>query len=62
VDALAGDHLSAFRKRDWLRGRALLEPEAGIADGISEDGRLRVRKRDGTVTTVLGSVQLAEQG
>jgi BirA family biotin operon repressor/biotin-[acetyl-CoA-carboxylase] ligase len=61
VDALARDHLSAFRKRDWLRGRALLEPEAGIADGISEDGRLRVRKRDGTVTTVVGSVQLAEQ-
>ena len=62
TDALAEDQLAALRNRDWLRGRALLEPEPGIADGISETGRLRVRRRDGTVTAVLGSVHLAEQG
>jgi len=62
ADPLAAHELAALRKRDWLRGRALLEPEPGIADGISETGRLRVRRSDGTVTAVLGSVHLAEQG
>jgi BirA family biotin operon repressor/biotin-[acetyl-CoA-carboxylase] ligase len=62
ADALTAYQVAALRKRDWLRGRALLEPEPGIADGISETGRLRVRRSDGTVTAVLGSVHLAEQG
>jgi BirA family biotin operon repressor/biotin-[acetyl-CoA-carboxylase] ligase len=62
ADALAADHLAALRDRDWLRGRVLLEPEPGIADGISETGRLRIRRSDGRVTAVLGSVRLAEQG
>jgi BirA family biotin operon repressor/biotin-[acetyl-CoA-carboxylase] ligase len=62
ADALTPQQVAALRTRDWLRGRALLAPEPGIADGISETGRLRVRRTDGTVTAVLGSVQLAEQG
>lgn len=62
AEALQADQLAALRTRDWLRGRALLEPEPGIADGISETGRLRVLRSDGTVTMVLGSVHLAEQG
>ena len=62
ADALAAHQLEALRKRDWLHGRVLLEPEPGIADGISETGRLRVRRSDGTVIAVLGSVHLAEQG
>ena len=60
--ALGAHHLAAFQRRDWLQGRAILEPEPGIADGITETGRLRIRRSDGTVTTVLGSVRLAEQG
>jgi BirA family biotin operon repressor/biotin-[acetyl-CoA-carboxylase] ligase len=62
ANALAAHHLAALRERDWLRGRAILEPVAGIADGISETGRLRVRRPDGTMTTALGPVRLAEQG
>lgn len=61
ADVLTPQHLAAFRDRDWLRGRATVEPEPGIADGICESGRLRIRRTDGTVTTVLGSVRLAGQ-
>jgi len=62
ADVLSAHHLSAFGERDWLRGRSLTEPEVGIAEGISDSGRLRIRHSDGTLTTVLGTVRLAEQG
>jgi BirA family transcriptional regulator, biotin operon repressor / biotin---[acetyl-CoA-carboxylase] ligase len=64
VDA-AGGPLTAgerahFARRDWLRGRALAAPEAGIADGIDADGALRVRGAEGTMATVrAGTVALA---
>jgi BirA family biotin operon repressor/biotin-[acetyl-CoA-carboxylase] ligase len=64
VDAAAGP-LSAgerahFARRDWLRGRALEAPVAGIADGLEPDGALRVRGADGTIATVrAGTVALA---
>lgn len=52
----------AFAARDWLEGRALLEPERGVAQGITETGRLRIRRPDGSVVVALGSVRLADQG
>jgi BirA family biotin operon repressor/biotin-[acetyl-CoA-carboxylase] ligase len=45
----AGD-LGRFEKRDWLRGREVIEPVEGIADGVEKDGRLRVRGKDGELT------------
>lgn len=43
---------SAFVARDWLAGRVLTAPAAGIADGVDPDGALRVRRGDGTVAVV----------
>ncbi len=42
----------AFAARDWLRGRVLHSPVAGIAEGVLDDGALRVRRADGAVETV----------
>jgi BirA family biotin operon repressor/biotin-[acetyl-CoA-carboxylase] ligase len=48
--------LAAIRERDWLRGRkvAVIEPDAGsgVADGITRDGHLRLRRDDGTITVI----------
>jgi BirA family biotin operon repressor/biotin-[acetyl-CoA-carboxylase] ligase len=47
-----GDELAA---RDWLRGRRVLAGGSpGTADGIADDGRLRVR-RDGGEPVLVGS-------
>lgn len=51
----------ALVARDWLRGRALAAPGAGVADGLEPDGALRIRRPDGTITrAVAGSVELAD--
>ncbi len=44
--------LAAWRRRDWLRGRALRVPVAGTVEGISPDGALRVRRPDATLALV----------
>lgn len=45
---------------DWLRGRAIVEPADGVADGITDDGQLRVRTNDGRVVLArTGPVTLA---
>jgi hypothetical protein len=44
-----------------LRGREISTPVAGVADGITPDGELRVRCRDGSLVGVTGSVALAGQ-
>ena len=62
ADVLTPEQLSAFDRRDWLRGRALSGPEPGVADGITETGRLRIRRPDGAVVTALAPVQLAVPG
>lgn len=49
---LADAEQSAFVTRDWLAGRALTSPAAGIADGVDPDGALRIRRADGTVEVV----------
>ena len=56
---LSPEELDAFSRRDWLRGRELSAPEPGVADGITPQGRLRIRRRNGSVTEVLANVQVA---
>ena len=59
ADPLTPDELEEFRLRDWLRGRRLRTPEAGTAEGISAAGLLRVRRADGSMAEVFGTVALA---
>lgn len=51
-DALSPAELTAFAERDWLCGRPISSPEAGIAQGITGEGLLRVRQGDGTAVLV----------
>lgn len=39
---LSAEEHAEFRGRDWLKGRRILEPREGTADGIGPDGSLRV--------------------
>jgi BirA family transcriptional regulator, biotin operon repressor / biotin---[acetyl-CoA-carboxylase] ligase len=57
--ALTPQELRAFEARDWLRGRRLTLPHAGIAQGITEEGKLRIRTADAEVVEAMGSVELA---
>ncbi|HEV8600898.1 MAG TPA: biotin--[acetyl-CoA-carboxylase] ligase [Gemmatimonadales bacterium] len=59
AEPLSPDELEEFRLRDWLRGRRLKAPEAGTAEGISAAGLLRIRRGDGSMAEVFGSVGLA---
>jgi BirA family transcriptional regulator, biotin operon repressor / biotin---[acetyl-CoA-carboxylase] ligase len=59
-DRLDPEELAALRERDWLRGRRLLAPVAGLADGIAEDGALLIRAGDTTRRIRAGTVELAE--
>jgi BirA family transcriptional regulator, biotin operon repressor / biotin---[acetyl-CoA-carboxylase] ligase len=57
---LTAAELSGYRSRDWLLGKKLLTPGPGIADGLAEDGSLRIRGRDGAVAGFRsGTVTLA---
>jgi BirA family transcriptional regulator, biotin operon repressor / biotin---[acetyl-CoA-carboxylase] ligase len=58
---LSADELSRFARRDWLRGREIREPVAGMVRGIGEDGALLVHQGTGSSISVRsGSVELAE--
>ena len=59
ADALTPEEIAEFELRDWLRGRRLKEPAAGTAEGITAGGLLRVRRADGSMAEVFGSVGLA---
>jgi BirA family biotin operon repressor/biotin-[acetyl-CoA-carboxylase] ligase len=57
---LSGRELEQFAQRDWLRGRAVLEPVAGTAAGLREDGALLVRTALGSEVPIRsGPVHLA---
>jgi BirA family biotin operon repressor/biotin-[acetyl-CoA-carboxylase] ligase len=57
---LSGPELKQFARRDWLRGRELLQPVAGTAAGLGEDGALLVRTSLGSEVPIRsGPVQLA---
>ena len=58
---LAPAERDELARRDWLRGRRLAPPLAGIADGIAADGALLVRTPDGRAVEVrAGTVRLAD--
>lgn len=58
--SLTAAELGAFDERDWLRGRLLLQPEPGRAQGIRADGALNVERADGAIVAVrAGHVALA---
>jgi BirA family biotin operon repressor/biotin-[acetyl-CoA-carboxylase] ligase len=58
--ALSPTEMADFADRDWLLGRVLREPLAGIARGITAQGALRVEELDGRMAEVrAGSVELA---
>jgi BirA family biotin operon repressor/biotin-[acetyl-CoA-carboxylase] ligase len=59
ADRLDEDELARFAARDWLKGRALAGPVSGIADGIADDGRLKVQDLAGNSTLVAGGIELA---
>ena len=46
---LGQGELAAFAARDWLRGKRLVEPLPGTAEGIEADGSLRVRDAHGVI-------------
>lgn len=61
---LSGDRLmrpeqEQLAGRDWLRGRPLLAPAAGRAEGIGPDGALLIRSAAGLTAVRAGSVELA---
>ncbi len=61
IGSLTPEELARFAARDWLRGRVVEAPVAGVAAGLAADGALLVRREDGVVIPVrAGSVELAE--
>jgi BirA family biotin operon repressor/biotin-[acetyl-CoA-carboxylase] ligase len=55
---LTEDERAAWEARDWLAGRSLREPLAGIAQGIEGDGALRVATSTGVRRALAGHVIL----
>lgn len=58
---LSVHEIEAFADRDWMLGREISMPVVGVALGITPDGQLRVKCRDGSLMSVTGSVTLAGQ-
>ena len=56
---LTPQEIRVFEARDWLRGRRVVLPHHGVAAGISEEGKLRIRVSDSQVLETLGTVELA---
>jgi BirA family biotin operon repressor/biotin-[acetyl-CoA-carboxylase] ligase len=51
--------LAAWRERDALRGREISWTQgSGVADGVDDEGRLRVKTADGVVSLDAGEVHL----
>ncbi len=57
---LSPAELTAFARRNWLGGRRVDGPVAGVAGGLRPDGRLLVHQADGTDAAVLGSLTLSD--
>lgn len=53
---LTAGETAAFAARDWLRGREVTAPVAGVVTGVGPDGLLLVRTPAGTVVAVAQSV------
>ncbi len=58
---LTADERARFQCRDWLHGRPLRAPAAGVAVGLSPDGALLVQLAAGATTAVrAGTIELAD--
>jgi BirA family biotin operon repressor/biotin-[acetyl-CoA-carboxylase] ligase len=49
---LSAAELAEFRGRDWLAGRRIRDPGAGMPCGVARDGALLVRRDDGALQEV----------
>lgn len=49
---LTAEELAEYGRRDWLLGRSMGTPVAGVASGIEPDGRLAVRDSTGVLHRV----------
>ncbi|MEO8636553.1 MAG: biotin--[acetyl-CoA-carboxylase] ligase [Gemmatimonadales bacterium] len=47
---LSDAEIEAYRRRDWLHGRQLVEPAVGRAEGITSRGELQVADPSGSVS------------
>jgi BirA family biotin operon repressor/biotin-[acetyl-CoA-carboxylase] ligase len=56
---LTPEELASYASRDWLRGRALTAPVAGIAERVAADGALIVRGDAAVATVRVGTIELA---
>jgi hypothetical protein len=56
---LTPDELEAFDERDFARGRRILEPAAGMVQGIDASGALVVLTTAGLVKLQAGSLVLS---
>ena len=52
TDRMDPAELADFQGRDWLQGKALVEPKPGIARGISNDGALVIEQANGKMVSV----------
>jgi BirA family biotin operon repressor/biotin-[acetyl-CoA-carboxylase] ligase len=59
TDWLSDQERDAWRARDWLAGRTLREPLAGVARGIAANGALQVETAAGMERALAGHVILA---
>lgn len=58
---LTPQEIRVFEALDWLRGRRLTLPYEGIAHGISDCGKLRIRTSETVVIEAVGTVALADE-
>ena len=58
-EALSAEERARWATRDWLVGRRLAEPVAGIARGLDADGALRVETDRGIQRALAGHVVVA---
>ena len=58
IGRLTADELSRFADRDWLAGKRILSPGAGVVEGIDATGALIVRGADGASAHRSGTIQL----
>jgi hypothetical protein len=59
TETLGGDERARWAARDWLAGRRLREPVAGVARGLDADGALRVETDAGVRRALAGHVVVA---
>jgi BirA family biotin operon repressor/biotin-[acetyl-CoA-carboxylase] ligase len=58
---LTEDERASYGRRDWLAGRHLAEPVAGVAKGVAASGALLVEAVDGVRQVVGGSIDVCEE-